>query len=84
MGQGFPTFRRFLTLLQQADFEITVAKGEMAHNEPFHLLPQCYSTLFTYYTSIYRDIPYFDIAVFNLCVCRKGLTGFNTSQQSGK
>ena len=41
----FPTFRHFLMPLQQNTFENTVTKGEIAQNEQFLLLPQCFEII---------------------------------------
>ena len=47
--------RRFLTPLQQTTFENIVTKEEIAQNEQFLLLPQCFQFCFSKYTLIYRD-----------------------------
>ena len=38
----YPTYRHFLTPLQKTTFENIVTKGEIDHDEPFFLLPQCF------------------------------------------
>ena len=40
--ERFPTHRHFLMPLQQTTFENIVAKGEIAHDEQFLLLQQCF------------------------------------------
>ena len=44
--QPFPTYRRFLTPLQQMTFESILTKSEIAHNEHFLLLSQCFFNYF--------------------------------------
>ena len=48
----FPTYRHFLTTLQQTAFEIIVACGEIVYNDQFLLLPQWFQ-LYNH-TFIYR------------------------------
>ena len=38
----FPTYRHFLTPLQQKTFENIVVKGKITHDEQFPHLPQCF------------------------------------------
>ena len=40
--EPFPTFRRILTRLEQADFENIVTKGEIARYEPIILILHCF------------------------------------------
>ena len=65
--------------LQQTTLVNLVAKGEIAHNEQFLDLPQCFQTLFNYQTFIYRDILIFCLHVFKVVcfifvVCGKNKT----------
>ena len=46
----FPTYRRMLANLQQTTFENILTKEEIAQNEQFLLLPQCFHHFFSNYT----------------------------------
>ena len=61
----FPTYRRFLTPLQQTTFENIGAKGEIAHDK--HLFQ---NDLF-----IYRDFSYIYLDGFNVVCCRYVVCG---------
>ena len=64
-----------ITNLQQTSFENIVTKQEIAHNEQFILLQQCFQLSF-----IYRDCPhfcldYFEVVCCRFAICGKSLTG---------
>ena len=56
----FPSYRRFLTPLQQTAFENIVAKEEIAHDEQFLLLQQYFPLSVIGFPFSYRDFPFFD------------------------
>ena len=53
----FPHINAFL---RRRLFENIVTKEEIAQNEQFLLLPQCFQLLVIGYPFNYRDFPYFD------------------------
>ena len=61
------TYRHFLLPLQQMAIENVVKKGDIAHNEQFLLLSQCFQLFFTF---IYRDFLYLCLYVFKVVCCR--------------
>ena len=50
----FPTYRRYLTTMQQMTFENIMTKVEIAQNKQFSPFAKMFSTTFSYYTYIYR------------------------------
>ena len=55
----FPTCRRFLTQKQQTTFENIVPKGVIAHDEQFHLWPQCFQHYLTIKLAFMENFHYF-------------------------
>ena len=68
--------------LQQKTFENIVTNDEMAHNEQFHLLPQCfqlYSIMIFPHIEIFHSVVYMfskSSASSLLIVCGKGLRDY--------
>ena len=66
----FLTCRRILTPLQQTTFENTATKGEIAHNEQFPLLPQCFQRYSILQLSFKQIFSYFRPDFFKVVCCR--------------
>ena len=60
--------------VQQTTFENIVTKGEIALNEQFLLLSQCFN-FYSYYTYNHRDFPYFLVDFFKVFCCRFAVCG---------
>ena len=56
----FPHTDAFCRLCSRQLFENIVAKEEIAHDEQFLLLPQCFLLLVIGYLFNYREFPFFD------------------------
>ena len=64
--------------LQQTTFENIVTKGEIAQNEQFLLLPQCFQPFLVIIPTIMEIFPYSLVDIFEIVccifvVCGKGL-----------
>ena len=79
---SIPTCRRFSTHLQQTTFDNNMANGEIAHNEQFLHLPQCFQLYLITISFFVEIFPYFCLAIFKVFCCRfpvlgKGSKRFN-------
>ena len=66
----FPHIDAFWRLCSRRPFENIVTKEEIAQNEQFLLLPQCFPLLVISYPLNYRDIPFFLQNTFKVVCCR--------------
>ena len=66
----FPHTDAFWRLRSRQLFENTVTKEEIAQNEQFLLLPQCFPLLVISYPFNYRDFQFFGQNMFKVACCR--------------
>ena len=77
-SRSFPTYILILTHLQLTIFENIVTKGEIAQNEQFLLLPQCFHFFSVIIPTIIENFSYFLVDILKVVcsrcvVCGKGL-----------
>ena len=70
-----PAYSRFLMPLQQTISEIIVAKGEIAHDEQFLLLLQCFQLYSIIIFSFKEIVFYIHLDVFKVICCRLVVCG---------